>query len=80
MRLSLQARKPSGDRWQRSIYVDATARAFVVPFTELRPVPGTAAPHFVPADIDTVLFVVDTTNTQPGSAGRFDISDLKVDH
>jgi hypothetical protein len=80
MRVSLQARRPSGARWQRSIYLDDTAREIIVPFNDMKPVPGTTAPHFTPADIDTVLFVVDTTNTAPGTTGHFEISDLKVEH
>ena len=78
MRVSLQARRPSGARWQRSIYIDTTAREITVPFTDMKPVGDDTAPHFVPAEIDTVLFVVDTTNTAPGASGRFEISDLKV--
>ena len=80
MRVSLQARRPSGARWQRSIYLDTTARDLTVLFTDMKPVDGTAALHFTPADIDTVLFVVDTTNTAPGAQGQFEISDLKVEH
>jgi hypothetical protein len=80
MRVSLQARQPSGARWQRSIYLDTTARGITVPFTEMTPVGDTAALHFTPAGIDTVLFVVDTTNTAPGAQGQFEISDLKVEH
>jgi hypothetical protein len=79
MRVSLQARRPSGARWQRSIYLDTTAREFIVPFTDMKPVGPDAPPHFIPAEIDTVLFVVDTTNTAPGTAGRFEVSDLKVE-
>jgi hypothetical protein len=80
MRFSLQARRPSGARWQRSIYIDTTAREITVPFADMKPVDGDAPPHFVPSEIDTVLFVVDTTNTAPGATGHFDISDLKVEH
>jgi len=80
MRVSLQARRPSGARWQRSIYVDTTAREIAVPFTDMKPVDASSPLHFVPADIDTVLFVVDTTNTAPGTSGQFEIGDLKVEH
>jgi hypothetical protein len=80
MRISLQARRPSGARWVRSIYIDETTREVSVPFTDMRAAGSDAAPHFVPAEIDTVLFVVDTRNTAPGTTGHFEISDLKVEH
>ena len=39
MRISVQARHPqSGDRWQRSIYLDAEPRDVIVPFDEMTPV------------------------------------------
>jgi hypothetical protein len=34
----------------------------------------------VPSDIDSLLFVVDTTNTVPGTAGQFTLGDLRVEH
>jgi hypothetical protein len=79
MRISVQARRPSGARWQRSIYLDEHTRTIVVPFDQMVLVGGTSE-HFVPADIDTVLFVVDTANTAPGSQGRFEIGELNVAH
>ena len=79
MRISVQARRPrSGERWQRSIHVDTESRDVVVPFSELRRVGTTAAP-FDPRLVDTVLFVVDTTNSQPGKQGSFSIGDLRVE-
>ena len=79
MRISIQARRPrSGDRWQRSIYLDTTLRDIRVPFGELRAV-GTTTAAFDPSLTDTVLFVTDMTNSLPGSAGRFSIHDLRVE-
>jgi hypothetical protein len=79
MRLSVQARRPDGGRWQRSIYLDQTSRPVVVPFTEMTPIAPTAAYRFEPPQIDSVLFVVDTTNTKPGTKGRVTIGELVVD-
>ena len=81
MRISVQARRPApGERWQRSIYLDTQERDVVVPFHEMSPV-GTASTFtFDPAQIDTVLFVVDTTNSLPGSEGSFRLSNLRVEH
>lgn len=81
MRISVQARRPTpGDRWQRSIYLDTTLGDIVVPFKDMKPVGVTSTFKFDPAQIDTLLFVADTTNSKPGSQGTFSISDLRVEH
>ena len=80
MRLSVQARRPAGERWQRSVYLDETARDFVVPFAEMTPVERSSPVHFNPVDIDTLLFVVDTTHAKPGTAGTLTLGDLRVQH
>jgi hypothetical protein len=78
MRVSVQARQPqSGDRWQRSIYLDSESRDVIVPFDEMTSVG--AGPPFNPALADTLLFVVDTTNTAPGTEGSFTIENLRVE-
>jgi hypothetical protein len=78
MRISVQARQPgSGHRWQRSIYLDTTPRDIIVRFDDMRPIGSSAT--FDPAVADTLLFVVDTTNTAPGTSGSFTISDLRVE-
>ncbi len=78
MRISVQARQPqSGDRWQRSIYLDSESRDIIVPFDEMTPVGS--GPPFDPALADTLLFVVDTTNTAPGTEGSFTIENLRVE-
>ena len=78
MRLSVQARRPqSGDRWQRSIYIDTNARDINVPFTGMMPVGGASA--FNPGLADTVLFVVDLTNALPGTDGVVTIDDLRFE-
>ena len=80
MRVSVQARRPAGDRWQRSVYLDQSGRDVIIPFNEMMPVGASDLFKFNPADIDTVLFVVDTTNTAPGTSGSFTLSDLSVQH
>jgi hypothetical protein len=80
MRVSVQARRPAGDRWQRSVYLDQTARDIAVPFKEMMPVGANDSFKFTPAEIDTVLFVVDTTNTAPGTSGSFTLGGLSVAH
>jgi hypothetical protein len=78
MRISVQARQPaSGHRWQRSIYLDPEPRDVVVRFSDMTPVGSSGA--FDPAVADSVLFVVDTTNTLPGTQGRFIIENVRVE-
>jgi hypothetical protein len=78
MRISVQARHPqSGNRWQRSVYLDANPRDVIVRFAEM--VPVGAIGTFDPALADTVLFVVDTTNTPPGTQGSFTVENLRVE-
>lgn len=78
MRVSVQARHPqSGNRWQRSIYLDSESRDIIVPFDEMTPVGS--GPRFDPALADTLLFVVDTTNTAPGTDGSFTLENLRVE-
>ena len=78
MRVSVQARHPdTGDRWQRSIYLDDEPRDVVVRFAEMTPIGSSGT--FDPALADTLLFVVDTTNTMPGTAGNFTLENLRVE-
>jgi hypothetical protein len=70
MRLSIQVRDHTADRWQRSVYLDAATEERVVRFEDLVPVGTTHAPLPAVADIRAILFVVDTTNTRPGTSGR----------
>ena len=78
MRISVQARQPqSGDRWQRSIYLDGEIRDVVIPFSEMSAVGASGS--FNPAKVDTLLFVVDLTNSSPGTAGHFTIHDLRIE-
>jgi hypothetical protein len=69
MRISVQLRNGAGDRWQRSVYLDPAARERIVAFHDMTPI-GTAAPQAPGPDVRSILFVVDTTNTKPGTSGR----------
>jgi len=77
MRVSIQLRAAtaSQDRWQRSVYLDATDRQQTVFFDDFTPVGATysVAPDL--ARIRSVLFVVDVTNTKPGASGRIWVRD-----
>ena len=70
MRLSVQLRAGEKARWQRSVYVDTTARERTVFFDDLTPIGGTETWKPPPNDVRSILFVIDTTHTKPGSSGR----------
>ena len=79
MRISVQVRDTTADRWQRSLYVDATSRDAVVAFDDLRPVGATHAPLPLHAEFRTIMFVVDTTNTKPGTSSRIWLKHVRLE-
>jgi hypothetical protein len=78
MRISVQFRAGEGDaageRWQRSIYVATFDLERTVYFDDLMPVGATHTFKAPLPGIHNVLFVVDRTNTKPGTSGRLWIS------
>ena len=72
MRISVRFRSlgPPTEHWQRSVYVDETPRDHTIRFDDVAPVDAARAPHPDPRDIHDILFVVETTNSRPGSAGQ----------
>jgi hypothetical protein len=78
-RLWAQLRVPGtrgGERWGASFYVTEELRAIDLRFEDFRPM-GTVSSERPPLDrVDSLLFVVDTVNTLPGTAGTFWIPDL----
>ncbi len=82
MRLSLQLRRPDGrdgERWGRSIYLDATPRDVIVRFSEMAPVGATATLAPDMGRVEDLLLVVDTINTARGSSGAFEVGDLRLE-
>jgi hypothetical protein len=78
MRLSLQVRDTTADRWQRSVYVDVGEQERTVRFDDLKPVGVTHAAVPAPDAIRSLMLVVDTTNTKPGTSGRIWIRQLAL--
>ena len=81
MRISVQFRvsaQRESQRWQRSVYVDTSDQERTVFFDDLTPVGVTHTPRPPTADIHDVIFVIDTTNTKPGSSGRLWIKNPAV--
>ena len=79
MRVSVQLRAPAtGARWLRSVVVEPGPGVLTVPFSDMIPVEQ--APIPIPlADVDSLLFVVDTTNTPAGRHGIVWIDDVRLE-
>jgi hypothetical protein len=82
-RVSVQARAavtPSQDeRWVRSVYIDETLRAVSIDFADMRPLGSTRAPTIRSADIHSVVFAMELTNTAPGTMGRIRIERVELE-
>ena len=74
MRVSVQLRGPGVDgqlgRWTRSVYLDTFDRELTVSLDDLTPSADTNLWKPRLDQVNAVMFVVDTVNTNPGSAGR----------
>ena len=83
MRMSVQLRVPAGqaggERWQRSVYVDETPREITVFFDETTPVGATTTRRPALNEVQSLLFVVDTVNTAPGTAGRVILDSIRLE-
>jgi hypothetical protein len=83
MRVSVQLRVPgdngAGERWQRSVYVDKTPRDITVFFDETTPVGATTARRPALAEVQSLLFVIDTVNTPLGTAGRLFVDAVRLE-
>jgi hypothetical protein len=79
MRLSVQLRAPGGEgeRWRRAVYVDSTPRTVDVAFSDFRSVGSASASPPDLSKVDSILFVVDTTNTKAGSNGQIQMDDIR---
>ena len=80
MRVSVRFRSlgPPAEHWQRSVYVDETPRDHTIRFDDVTPVDAARAPHPDPRDIHDILFVVETTNSSPGSAGQLWMRNVRL--
>jgi hypothetical protein len=82
-RVWAQLRAPGargGERWGTSFYVDDALRAIELRFADFRPL-GLVSSDRPPLDrIDSLLLVIDTVNSLPGTAGTLSIADLWLAH
>jgi hypothetical protein len=83
MRVSVQLRTGAGlgpqDRWQRSVYVDASSRRVRLDFSDFTPVGDSTTTERPSIDrVRYVMFVVDETNTPAGASGRLAIAHVDL--
>jgi hypothetical protein len=81
MRVLVQFRLPGGrdgERWSRSVYVDPSPRPVTVRMTDVTPVGFQANRRPVVARVKSILFVVDTLNTPPGTSGRITLDRVRL--
>jgi hypothetical protein len=73
-----QLRAPVGntERWGATFYADSEARTVTIPFAKFRPIGVTSSVEPPLAQVQFLLFVVDTLNTLPGSRGNLTISEV----
>lgn len=83
-RVSVQLRASNADRqelprWQRSIYAGKEKREVVVRFKDMEPVGRSSSNLFDLNAVNTLLVVVDTVNTAPGSSGVIWLNDVQLE-
>jgi hypothetical protein len=81
MRVLVQFRLPGGrdgERWSRSVYVDPSPRPVTVRMSDVTPVGFQANRRPVVARVKSILFVVDTLNTPPGTSGRITLGQVRL--
>jgi len=81
MRISVQVRQPGGsdgERWQRSVYIDQTPREVTLSLQDFRLGEATTDRKPTPALVRSVLFVVDTWHTKPGTSGTVWLSGVSL--
>jgi hypothetical protein len=82
MRISVQVRADVAgappERWERSVYVNVQDQDRMVRFADMLPVGDTHQARPPKADVRTIMFVVDTTNTRPGATGRLWLGNVRL--
>jgi hypothetical protein len=76
LRVSVQFREPSGERWHRTVFIDKEPRDITIAFNDLRSIDA-SRPLPVLADVDSIMFVFDTVNTALGGSGRIWLDEVK---
>ena len=73
-----QLRAPVGntERWGATFYADSESRTITIPLAKFRPIGVTSSLQPPLAQVQFLLFVVDTLNSLPGSKGQLTISEV----
>jgi len=80
MRVSIQLRSSvTGRRWLRSVYLSERAGPITVALREFTPAVASDPGPLDLAGADSLLVVIDTVNTAPGSAGETWVSEVRVE-
>ena len=66
-------------RWQRSIYAGKEKREVVVRLKDMEPIGGSSSNLVDLNAVNTLLVVVDTVNTAPGSSGVIWLNDVQLE-
>ncbi len=79
VRLSVQLRYPQGggERWRKSVYVDAIPREMSVAVDQMMPADRQSGGAPDPSAATALLFVVDLTNSRPGDSNSIRITNLR---
>ncbi len=83
MRVSVQVRAEvrgaPPERWQRSVYLDGTERTRSIFFDDMTAVGETHSARPPTATVRNIMFIVDTTNSLPGSSGSVWLRNVRVE-
>jgi hypothetical protein len=79
-RISVQfkIRGRAAQRWRHSVYLDATPRPIVLRVADFEPADAGTSGHPNVVPLQSLLFVIDTVNSRPGTAGEIVVSDVKL--
>lgn len=81
MRVSVQVRLPlgpDGERWRRSVYADTTPRTVTLRLQDFEPAGAPTTRRPIVTRLRSLLLVVDTTHTSPGTAGTVWFSGISL--
>ena len=83
MRISIQVRAEVAnappERWQRSIYIDATDGERSVSLRRHAASRNHSHSSAVRENVRAIMFIVDTTNSKPGASGRIWIKNVRLE-
>lgn len=76
--VQLRYRRGGGQRWGRSVYLDATPRDVRVPIADLLPIDRQSGPAPEVSRAMSLMFVADLTNALPGAANTMRLSKVGI--